>query len=247
MRFIDQPRVAPGSRRAFLLAALLVALAAALRVALLPWIGDLPYVLFFPTVIAVGFLCGSAAGLAAALLSVVAAWLLILPWDGSELALRQTGFFSVGALTVTAIIAIMRAAGAEVRRSHETLRISEAKFRSLLESAPDAMVIADADRRILLLNAAAERLFGYRRAELSGQPIATLITEAERDLYEAELAAFMIAAPVVPPRRTIDLKGARRNGTEFPLELSFGALKTEMGLLTCNAIRDMTARHRLEE
>ena len=56
---------------------------------LLPWIGDLPYVLFFPTVIAVGFLCGSAAGLAAALLSVVAAWLLILPWDGSELALRH--------------------------------------------------------------------------------------------------------------------------------------------------------------
>ena len=194
MRFIDQPRVAPGSPRAFLLAALLVALAAALRVALLPWIGDLPYVLFFPTVIAVGFLCGSAAGLAAALLSVAAAWLLILPWDSSELALRQTGFFSVGALTVTAIIAIMRAAGAEVRRSHETLRISEAKFRSLLESAPDAMVIADADRRILLVNAAAERLFGHSRAELSGRPIATLITEAERDLY-ASVMSIAIGCP----------------------------------------------------
>jgi protein-histidine pros-kinase len=244
---IDRPRFRPGSIKAFLVAGLIVAVATALRLMLNPWVAGLPFVVFFPAVILATFLCGSVVGFVSALLSVGSAWLfIILPSEVSYLAVYQTGLFGVGAVSVVAVIGAMRGATANARRLHETLRVSEEKFRGLLESAPDAMVIIDEQHRIALINAQTETIFGYPRAEIVGKPIAILIPEESRGKYLAQLAAFTTGAGAVPLGRVMDLHGVRKDGSEFPIEVSFGLLKIEAGILVSNAIRDITARRQIE-
>lgn len=243
---IDHPRFRPRSLTAYLVAGLIVAIATASRLALEPWLAGTPFVAFFPAVIIAAFLCGSAAGILAALLSILSAWLFMLPSDASSLSIYLTVVFTVGAVTVVAVIGAMRAAFAHVRRLNETLRISEGRFRGLLEWAPDAMVIVDEHLGIALINAQAEELFGYRRAELLGRPLETLMPGRQRGNYPAQLAAFMTNPGAGPPGRVIYLHGVRKDGTEFPIEVTLGLLKTEAGILVSNAIRDITARRQNE-
>jgi protein-histidine pros-kinase len=115
-----------------------------------------------------------------------------------------------------------------------------------LESAPDAIVILDEQHRIALVNAQTEDLFGYRRAELLGQLVETLMPEGSREKYLAQLAAFMINPRVAPMARMIDLHGIRKDGTAFPIEISLGPLRTGNGILISNAIRDVTVRREIE-
>ncbi len=243
---IDRPRFRPGSLEAYLLAGAIVLVATALRVMLDPFLAGMPYIVFFPAVIATTFLCGSAAGFSAAVLSIVSAWLFIFPSDLSYLAIYTTALFGVGAGTVVAVIGAMRTATADVRRLNDTLRVNEERFRGLLESAPDAMVIIDEQRRVSLINARTENLFGYWREEILGMPIETLMPERDRENYLAQFAAFMAGSRTPPSGRVIDLHGVRKDGTEFPLEVSLGLLETEAGVLVSNAIRDITARRQIE-
>ena len=243
---IDRPRFQPNSLKAYFVAGLIIAGAAALQFLLKPWIESTPFIALFPAVIITSFLCGSSAGILAALLSILAAWLFILPSGLSPLLLRNTPIFGVGALTVAAVIGVMRAATDNVRRLNETLRVSEGQFRGLLESAPDAMVIVDEQHGITLINAQTESMFGYRRAELLGRPIEMLVSERDHKFYLERCAAFMIDPQTAPVDRVIDLYGRRQDGTEFPIEISLGLLKTETGILVSNAIRDITARRQIE-
>ncbi|HEY3918265.1 MAG TPA: ATP-binding protein [Stellaceae bacterium] len=131
---LDRPRFPQNSLRAYLIAAAAVAMAGALRLILASWFlridaTGLPYATFFAAVIAVAFLCGSIAGLFAGFLSLLLAWrFTIVPGD-PRLSSLQTCLFGVGTLTVTALIAVMRAASAHVRRLNATLRASEAKLQ----------------------------------------------------------------------------------------------------------------------
>jgi protein-histidine pros-kinase len=128
----------------------------------------------------------------------------------------------------------------------EVLRASEAKFRSFLESAPDAVVIIDADGLITLVNAQTESLFGYRRAELIGQPVETLLPERFRAAHTGHRSGY---AENPRPRSMgagLELFGRRRDGTEFAIDISLSSLDTEEGLLLAAAIRDVTDRKRLE-
>jgi protein-histidine pros-kinase len=243
---IDRPRFEPQSLKAYLIAGLIVAVATLLRLVLDPFVAGFPYVVFFPAVIVATFLCGSAAGTMAAALSVVSAWLFIFPPTTSFLPIYQTALFSVGAVTVVAVIGVMRAATSKVRRLNETLHVSEGKFRGLLESAPDAMVIIDEQRRIALINAQTETIFGYPRAELVGKPIAILLPDEHRETYAAQLTAFTASAGAASTDQVIDLDAVSKDGTTFPIAVSLGLLKTESGLLVSNAIRDMTARRQIE-
>jgi protein-histidine pros-kinase len=245
-RYIGHPRFRPGSLQAYLVAGLIAALATALHLTLEQWLAGTPFATFWPAAIAATFLCGSAAGLVAALLSLLSAWLFILPSDITQILAYQTAGFTVGSLTIVAVIGMMRATTAEIRRSNEILRVSEAKFRSLLESAPDAMVIVDERQTIALINAQTEDLFGYNRSELLGKPISVLLPEAVRESYAQELGAFMVGPAAAPSRRVLDLEGVRSDGAEFPIEISLGPLKTESGILVANAIRDVTERVQTE-
>ena len=119
-------------------------------------------------------------------------------------------------------------------------RQADARFRGLLEAAPDATVCVDQDGRIVLVNAQAERLFGYPREELAGQPVEILIPDAIKAGHPALRAGYAADPRPRPMGAGLDLSARRRDGTTFPAEISLSALDTDQGLLVSAAIRDVT-------
>jgi PAS domain S-box-containing protein len=124
-------------------------------------------------------------------------------------------------------------------------KATEQRFRAFLESSPDAMVIADQEGRILLVNAQTERLFGYRREELLGEPVEILVPEALREKHEHERLGYQQAPRVRLMGSEAGLTGRRRDGVAFPVEISLGPLETDEGLIVCAAIRDISERRHL--
>ncbi len=112
----------------------------------------------------------------------------------------------------------------------------------LLEAAPDAMVCVDADGRIVLVNAQTERLFGYGRDELIGQPVEMLVPDAAREMHPAHRAGYLADPRPRPMGAGMELAGRRRDGSTFPAEISLSAMGTEEGLLVTAAVRDVTER-----
>ena len=123
---------------------------------------------------------------------------------------------------------------------------SERKFSALVEAAPDAIVIVDWHGHIKLFNEQAERLFGWRREEIIGQPVGELIPEQARTAHHGHLRGYVRDPRTRPMGVEMELYGRRKNGSLVPVEISLGPLQTDQGLLVSAALRDITDRKRAE-
>ncbi len=124
---------------------------------------------------------------------------------------------------------------------------SEARYRGLLEAAPDAMVVVNQRGEIVLVNVQAERQFGYRRDELIGQKVKNIIPEGFEERLIADATRSTVEALAQQIGMGIELSGRRKDGSEFPIEIMLSPLESAEGVLVTAAIRNISRRKKSEE
>jgi PAS domain S-box-containing protein len=170
--------------------------------------------------------------------------LLALRGEIAKRRLTQTKTILILGTVLGLLIATV--AGWSVQRDNSESKDSGAKYRGLLEAAPDAMVVVNQDGEIVLLNVQAEKQFGYRRDELVGQKVKNIIPEgfAERLIADAlRTSADALAQQI---GTGIELTGRRKNGSDFPIEIMLSPLESAEGILVTAAIRDISVRRDAE-
>jgi PAS domain S-box-containing protein len=134
----------------------------------------------------------------------------------------------------------------DAQESLAALRRSEATAQAILESASEGILLVDASGRIMLANAAALRMFGYDHAELIGQPLEILLPDRIRVAHADHRMAYFAEPRVRPMGIGLDLSGRRRDGAEFPVEISLSSVETSDGVVAMAFITDITERKRAE-
>ncbi|WP_051291589.1 putative bifunctional diguanylate cyclase/phosphodiesterase [Fictibacillus gelatini] len=127
------------------------------------------------------------------------------------------------------------------------LRDVENKFRTIMESINDAIVIANSEMDIISWNSGAERLFGHKKTEIIGKKLTVIMPDRFQEAHKKGMTRFLQTKEPKAIGRTVELVGKRKEGTEFPLELSIGTWETDDEIYFSGIIRDITERKRAEE
>src|SRR5215475_5326300 len=135
----------------------------------------------------------------------------------------------------------------ELRRQQEDLRASELRFRSVVQSAADAIILADETGKIVFWNKGAETIFGYVEDEILGAQIETLLPETYRAQHQESFERFRLTGRSQIIGKTVELEGLRKDQSLFPLELSLASWTSGTGTMFTAIIRDITERGRTEE
>ena len=136
---------------------------------------------------------------------------------------------------------------AEQKRAEAALRIRERQFRALVESAPDAMVIVDGKGAITLVNAQAEKVFGYERSELLGEAVEKLLPQRLREGHVPQRDGYLADQHLRPMGVGRELNGRRKDGSEFPVEISLSPIEGLGEPMVVSSVRDITDRKRAQE
>ena len=135
----------------------------------------------------------------------------------------------------------------ERKEAEQALRESEGRFRAVIQAATDAIVGANGDGEITFFNPAAEATFGYRSDDILRKPLWHLMPERYRDAHRKGLKRYRLTGEAHVMGKTVELWGLRKDGTEFPLELSLSTWETTEGSSYTGIIRDITERKQAEE
>ena len=154
----------------------------------------------------------------------------------------QIGLWSLLCLTLVGLAG----AGTKLVRRNRQVRTQEARFRNLLELAPDAVIVVDRDGRIVLVNAQTERMFDYRREELLGQTVEVLLPEPFRQSHVGHRAGFVVQAQTRQMGGERVFAGRRKDGGGFPIEVGLSSLVTDEGMLAFANVRDVSERERVQ-
>jgi two-component system, sensor histidine kinase and response regulator len=133
------------------------------------------------------------------------------------------------------------------RQLDDKLRKSEARYRTVLDAAFDAIVTITPDGIVRWFNRGAERIFGYRAEEVIGQPVTVIMPERYRELCVAGLHRYLRTGEARVVGGTTELVGLRKDGSEFPIEMSLGEVLEDGEQLFTGVIRDVTERKRIED
>ena len=181
-------------------------------------------------------------------------WILIDHLPSAVLAQRTastTHQLAAVFITLVSLLAVMSGviawAGERRRQNEHSLRASEARFRGLLDSAPDPIVIVDQADCIILVNVQAGKTFGYTSEELLGQSVEILIPVRFQKAFMTNPNWYIADPGTHAMEENAELYGLRKDGSELPVEISRSPLKTDQGMLITIIIRDITARKEAEE
>ncbi|TMA82882.1 MAG: PAS domain S-box protein, partial [Deltaproteobacteria bacterium] len=241
------------SRALSYVVAVLAALAALVaRYELNPiWGSTFPFITFYPAVALAAWLGGLGPGLLATAIATVGALLFLFPLgalrlDHASLLIGVGLFTSVNVFVAALTEALHRALG-RAATTLDAVRQSEERLRSVVTSATDAIITIDADQRITLFNAAAEAIFGYAAAEMTGRTLDQLLPERFREVHRRHVVAFgaaTVSMRMMGGERV--LAGLRRNGDEFPIEARISQGEAGGQPLYTVILRDITQRKRAE-
>jgi len=134
----------------------------------------------------------------------------------------------------------------KMRHVEDALTAKQEEFRQVVQTAPDGIVLADTEGRIVSWNIAAERLFGYTEGDMLGQPLTMIMPTRYREDHLRGLEEVKARGGSIQTGRTIELYGLRKDGTEFPIELSLSTWRSRGQLLSCGIVRDITLRKEAE-
>jgi PAS domain S-box-containing protein len=203
-----------------------------------------PFITFYPAVIIVALLCGLWPGLLATALSALGAWYFFLPHYESWTLTTDAAF----ALILFIIVCLVNVGLVMfLSKAIEGVMAQEANVRVLLESAPNGIVVVDTEGRIKLVNASAERLFGYQRAELVDQLVELLVPGREAGRHQGQREAFQKRPMARHMGAGGDLTGRRKDGSEFPVEIGLNPVARDGNRAILATVLDITDRKRAAE